>query len=193
MPIQFTVETRDLAKTLKPFFAGRARGKDAGLDYVDVKAQTDGVEFVSTGLSSSIGANVESSGCARIPYLIFENLFQHPQKLAADRLSIPTKEGEIKAGPTTFNHPGVTIQTVEARIADLPIDAPLGDTLALSFRFNAEELAQSRFWSRVQAAQRKTDDLIEGVTKLLEPLEITRDAIIRFVFQQIRERQAHDH
>jgi hypothetical protein len=188
--IDFSIESKDLLHALKPFFAGRARGKAATLDYIDITAKEDEVEFVSTGMASSVGAEVVSSGCARVPYPIFEALFRKPEKYGVSRLAIHIENGQIKAGPTILNHPGVTIQAIGARIADLPIDASVVDTLGLSFRFNTNELADSGLDAKVRAAQQRADDLIDQATKLLEPLEINRDALTRFVFDQIKARQS---
>ena len=137
MAIDFTVDSEELMQALKPFLAGRARGKAAALEYVDVKAQKDEIEFVSTAISATIRGEVVSSGCARIPFPLFETLFRRPQRLAAGRLSIQIREGEIKAGPMIVKNPEVAMLLIGARIADLPLDAPLLETLALTLRFRA--------------------------------------------------------
>jgi hypothetical protein len=162
MAIDFSVDSEDLRQALKPFFAGRARGKAAALEYVDVKAQKDEIEFVSTAIAATIPGEVISSGCARIPFRLFETLFRKPQRLAEGRLSIQIREGQIQAGPMTVNSPDVSVLLIGARIADLPLDAPPLETLALTLRFSDEELADSGLLARVEAAQRRTDDLIDG-------------------------------
>jgi hypothetical protein len=68
------------------------------------------------------------------------------------------------------------------------LDAPLLETLALTLRFSDEELADSALSARVEAAQRRTDDIIDRVTKLLQPLGITRAELDRFVTEQIKRR-----
>ncbi|MGH9426263.1 MAG: hypothetical protein ACRD2L_08170, partial [Terriglobia bacterium] len=180
----------DLMRALKPFFGARKRAKSAVLDCVDIKAQENEVEFITKGFSSSIEAEVASPGCARFPFPLFETLFRNPQKLAwtsAGRLSIRITEGQIQAGPTTFNHSGVSIQAVEERIADLPIDASVADTLALSFRFTPKELADSGLWDRFQAAQRRADDLIDRACKTLGPLNIDSERLSEFVWEEVRQ------
>ena len=161
------------------------QAKDATLEYVDMKAQKDEIEFVSTAISATIPGEVVSSGCARIPFRLFETLFRRPQRLAAGRLSIQIREGEIKAGPMTVNNPEVAMLLIGARIADLPLDAPLPETLALTARFSHEELADSGLFDRVVAAQRRAGDITDRASKLLEPLGITRAELDRFVSGQI--------
>ena len=193
MAIEFSIDREDLMRALKPFFGAKKHAKSAALDCVDIKAQENEVEFITTGFSSSVKAEVASSGCARFPYALFETLFRKPQKLAwtsAGRLSIRITEGQIQAGATTFNHPDVSIQAIKERIAYLPIHASLTDTLALSFRFSPKELADSGLWDRFQAAQQRADDLIDRASKLLEPLNIDRDALGRFVSEEIKRRPA---
>jgi hypothetical protein len=188
MAIDFSIDSDDLKQALKPFFAGRAWGKDAALEYVDVKAQKDEIEFVSTAIAATIPGEVVSSGCARITFRLFETLFRKPQRLADGRLSIQIREGEIKAGPMIVNSPDVSMLLIGARIADLPLDAPLLETLALTLRLNREELADSGLSDRVAAAQKRTDDILDRAIKLLEPLGITRNDLDQFVSEQIKRR-----
>lgn len=77
---------------------------------------------------------------------------------------------------------------IGARIADLPLDAPLLETLALTLRFSHEELADSGLLDSVVAAQRRTDDIIDRATKLLEPLGVSRAELDRFVSEQLKSR-----
>lgn len=86
----------------------------------------------------------------------------------------------------------MTVQAFEERIADLLVDASLTDILALSFHFNTKELADSGLWPRVQAARQPANELIDCAGKLLEPLEITRDTLIRFLFEQIERRAGQE-
>jgi len=190
MAIEFSVDSKDLLNVLKPLFAGRARGKSAALDYVDIKAQEGEVEFVSTGMSSSLEVEVACSGCARVPFPLFEGLFRNPVSIAAGLLLIRITEGQIQVGPTTLNHPGVTIQAVEGRIADLPIDASLADALALSYQFTPKEITDSGLWARFQSAREEASNLIDDATRILEPLRIDRDSLSRFVFDEIKRRVA---
>lgn len=188
MAIDFSIDSEDLKQALKPFFAGRARGKAAALEYVDVKAQKNEIEFVSTAIAATIPGEVVSSGCARIPLRLFETLFRRPQRLAEGRLSIQIREGQIQAGPMTVNSPDVSVLLIGARIADLPLDAPPLETLALTLRFSHEELADSGLLARIEAARQRTDDIIDRAAKLLEPLGIIRAEVDRFVSEQIKRR-----
>jgi hypothetical protein len=191
MAIEFSLDPQELAKTLKPFFAGRARGEEAALDYVDISAQGDEVEFISTGVSSSLPAQVTAAGHARIPYAIFETLFRHPKKLGSEHLNFHVSEGQIKVGSAAFKHQGITIPTIGARIADLPIDAPLMAALALNFRFTSEELMDSGLSARAMEAQRNAEEIIDDAARVLEPLKVERAGLRQFVWEQIRKRFTH--
>jgi len=68
----------------------------------------------------------------------------------------------LVAGPITFNHPGISMQLIGTRIADLPIDASLIETSALGLRFSPEELVDSGLVETVVAAQKKGTELIES-------------------------------
>jgi len=104
------------------------------------------------------------------------------------RAVIRITEGQIQAGSTTLNHPGVSIEILKERIADLPIDATLIDALTLSFRFNSQELRESGLSDRVQAAQQRADELVDRASKLLQPLEITRDELAWLVTEHFKKR-----
>lgn len=191
MAIEFSIEREDLVQAMKPFFGKRKLSKSAALDYVDIKAQENEVEFMTTGFSSSTMAEVASPGSARLPFPLFETVFRNPQKLAwtpAGRLSVCITDGHIQAGPTAFDHRDVSIGASKERIVDLPINASLVDTLALGFRFNTQELADSGLWDRVQATRQRADELIDRAKELLEPLEITRDDLGGFVSDHIKRR-----
>ena len=84
------------------------------------------------------------------------------------------------------------IQAFKERIADLPINTSLADTLALSFRFNTPEFADSGLWDRAQAAQQRADDLIDRASRLLDPFNIDRDELGRFVLDEIKRRRSDD-
>jgi hypothetical protein len=186
MAIHFSIDSKELRQVLRPFFAGGGRGKAAALEYVDVKAREGEIEFLNTAISATIPGEVVYPGCARIPYRLFETLFRRPQRLDAGRLSVQIREGEIKAGTATANKFGISMRPIEARIADLPSDASLPETLSLTLRFSQEELEESGLWERVHAALRRSDELIDKATKILQPLNIGRDALARLVSEQIK-------
>jgi hypothetical protein len=62
----------------------------------------------------------------------------------------------------------------------------LPETLSLTLRFSEEELEERGLWERVHAALRRSDELIDKATKVLQPLNIGRDALARLVSEQIR-------
>jgi hypothetical protein len=187
--MEFTLEMSQLRSKLRPFFAARARGKEAELHQVDVKAEINQITLVTTGASVSLPAVVNSIGCARIPYTIFETIFRKLEKLGSDRLTISIRDGKLIAGPVTFNHPGISMQLIGTRIAELPVDAPLVETLAVGQRFSQEELMDSGIWAKVTAAQDKATTLIEKAAEILAPLEISADALRSLLNDRIKERQ----
>jgi hypothetical protein len=183
--VEFSIDRADLIQALKPFFGGRPGAKSTALGYVDIKAEKTETEFITTGFSSSSKAEVTSAGRARLPFSMFETLFRNPQKLAwnpAGRLTIRIKQGQIQAGPFTLDNPDVSIP---ARRAELPIGASLQDTLALSLRYSEQELAENGLWDRVKGAQQEAAQMIEKAAKILGPLNITRESLRSFVWDQI--------
>jgi hypothetical protein len=188
MAIEFSVEQHDFTHALKPFFAGTPRRRSAALDYVDIRGEESEVELVSTGVSSSVQAEVASSGCARLPFARFEALFRRPEKLAwssAGKILIRIEDGQICAGPTTICDPDISIRTAGSRAADLPIDAPLYEALALTLRFSEREIRDSGLWDRVEAAQDEARQRIKRAARILGPLNVTEEVLRAFIWDHI--------
>jgi hypothetical protein len=189
MAIEFSIGKDDLTNALHPFFRGTGRGRHVEPDYVDIKAQKGEVEFASADFSSSVKAEVASSGCALLPFSLFKTLFRNPQALAwssAGRLTIRITEGQLQAGPLTLDHPDVSIRDIKAEITEvLPITASLQEILTMSRRFSEQELRDSGMWDRVKAARDEATQMIEEAAKILGPLNITREALHSFVWDQI--------
>lgn len=80
------------------------------------------------------------------------------------------------------------MRQIGARIADLPIDASLPDVLALLVKFRTEELSDSGLLARVLAAQEQTSALIDLAINALKSLDINREALNEFIYEQIKKR-----
>jgi len=83
------------------------------------------------------------------------------------------------------------LETIHARIADLPIDAPLPDVLALLVKFRTEELSDSGCWRRSLLLKRASA-LIDRARKALTPLEIKREELSQFISEQVKKRTQRD-
>jgi len=185
MAIVFLIEKDDLIHAMKPFFQRGGKRKAAEFDYVEVKAEGKEVEFNSSDFVSIAKANVTASGCARFAFPFFETLFRKPQDLAwspTGRISIRITHGQIQAGATTFTSPDLSLV---GRVLELPAGATLHEMLALTLQYSEQELKEGGVWDRVQAAQTEAAQLIEKAAKLLWPLNITRDCLRSFVWEQI--------
>ena len=94
----------------------------------------------------------------------------------------------MKIGALTFSHPEISLRLIGARIADLPIDAPLPDVLALLVRFSPKEIEDSGLLATALAAQEEASRLIGEALRSLEPLGIERVALSKFVWDHIEGR-----
>lgn len=166
----------------------RPRGRGVQAEYVDINARDSEIELVSTSASSAFPAEVSSSGYARAPYLLFEWLSKAMKTLRQSSVRVSIVEGQVRAANLTFSHPEISLRLIGARIADLPMDAPLPDVLALLTRFRPEEIEDSGLLARVLAAQEQASVLIDQAMKILKPLEIKREAINQFLWEQIKRR-----
>jgi hypothetical protein len=161
MPIEFAVQIEDFSKALKCFRVGRARGKKAHLECVDINARGNEIEPVSTGASVSLPADVLQRGYGRVPYGLFESIGKVLKSFRQPVVRILILPGQLKVASLTFSHPEISMRLIGPRIADLPIDAPLVDVLGLQFRFTADELEDSGLVSRMLAAQEQTSALMK--------------------------------
>jgi hypothetical protein len=186
--VEFAVQSGEFSKALRYLRPARARGRNAQADFVDMNARAGEVEIVAPGVSFSVSAEVIRLGYARAPYLVFEWFAKALGTLRQPSVAVWIADGQIKVANLSFAHPDITTRLIGARIADLPIDALLPDVLALLVKFRPEELSDSGLLARVLAAQETASELIDRALKVLEPLEIKREALSKFIMEQLSKR-----
>jgi hypothetical protein len=186
-PIVFTVRLREFLKAVKYLLACRSSGKGQ-LDLVDLNARGSEVELVTTSSSSAFSAEIKASGYARLPLLTFERIARAVRMLRRDSAVVTIKPGEIRFDKLVVSHPDVEICLMGARIADLPMDAPLPDVLGLLTRFRPEEISDSGLTSQILGAQEQAATLIKRATEILKPLGIEREELSEFIFERIAQK-----
>jgi len=186
--IEFVVQIGEFAKAVRFLLAGRPRTKKAQSEFVDMNVANGELELVTTGASSALPAEVVRSGYGRAPYLVFEWFGKAVKTLKQPSVRVLIEPGKVKAANLIFSHADISVRLIGARIADLPMDAPLPDVLALQARFSDDELEDSGLLAKVMAAQEQASGLIDKAMKALEPLEVDREALGRFIWEQIKRR-----
>jgi len=186
--VEFVIQSTEFSEALRFLRPARARGKKARADFVDMNAHAGEIEIVAPGVSFSVPAEITREGYARAPYLVFEWFAKALGTLRQPSVVVRIAEGQIKVANLSFAHPDISIRLMGPRIADLPIDAPLADVLALLVKFRSEELSDSGLLARVLASQETASALIDRAVKVLAPLEIKREELSRFITEQIRKR-----
>jgi hypothetical protein len=68
----------------------------------------------------------------------------------------------------------------------------LPDVLALLVKFRTEELSDSGLLARVFAAQESASALFDRARKALTPLEIKREELSQFIWEQVKKRTQRD-
>jgi hypothetical protein len=190
--VEFTVQVSEFSKALRYLRPARARGKKARADFVDINARTEEIEIVAPGVSFSLPAKVIRPGYARVPYLTFEWFNKAVKTMRQPSVEVAISQGQVKTANLSFKHPDISTRLIGSRIADLPIDAPLADVLALLVKFRPEELSDSGLSARVLDAQETASGLIDRALKALSPLEIKREKLNEFIWEQIKERSQRD-
>jgi len=188
MDIEFDVEPREFAQALRYMRPARLQGRKARAEFIDINAGKGEIELVSTSASTTFPAQVINPGYARAPYLGYEWLSKAVRTLSQLSVRVSIVEGQIRVAKLTLSHPDITMRHIGARIADLPIDAPLPDVLALLVKYRTEELSDSGLLARVLAAQEQTSRLIDRAAKTLKPLDMKREALSEFIYKQIESR-----
>jgi hypothetical protein len=190
--VEFIVQLSAFSETLRYLRPARAWGRKARSDFVDINARTGEIEIVAPGVSLSLPAQIIRAGYARVPYLTFEWFAKATSTIRQPSAAVWIAEGQVKVENLSFMHPDISIRLIGTRIADIPIDAPLPDVLALLLTYRAEELGDSGLLARVLAAQETAAELIDRAAKDLAPLEIEREALGEFVMEQIKRRCQRD-
>jgi hypothetical protein len=186
--VEFLADLKELNKAVKYLFAGKSGSTQARVDYVDLNAFASQIEMVIPGASSAFAAEIKASGYARLPLPVFERIERVIRRLHDDSINVSIVTGSIKMGTVVFSHPEISLRLMGKRIADLPIDAPLPDVLALVARFRPEEIEDSGLLARVLAAQERASKLIDQAFMSLAQLGIERGALGAFVSEQITAR-----
>jgi hypothetical protein len=186
--IEFSADLKEFNKAVKYLLAGTSRTEQDSLEMVDLNARAPEVELVTTGVSSPFPADVKSSGYARVPLPVFERISRAIRGLQDDSIQVLVQIGTIKVGKLSFLHPEISLRLIGARVADLPIDAPLPDVLALQARFRPEEIEDSGLVAKVLEAQEQASKLIDQAFMSLEQLGVGRASLGAFVSEQIAAR-----
>jgi hypothetical protein len=183
--VEFTVERHEFNRAVKFLLAGTSRAEQARLEFVDLNATPDQIELVTTGTSSACPAIVSRAGYARIPLGMFERISRSIRTLRIEQIQVLIEPGAMRIGTLAFSHPEISLRLIGSRIADLPIDAPLSEVLAVSTQFRPEEIEDSGLVARILAAQEEASRMVDQAFKTLEPLGIKRADLSEFVSQQI--------
>jgi hypothetical protein len=186
--VEFSADLKEFNKAVKCLFAGKSSARQATVDSVDLNVVASQIEMVIPGTSSSFAAEIRTSGYARLPLPVFERIARALRTLRDNSINVSVETGSMKMGSLVFSHPEISLRLIGARIADLPIDAPLPNVLALLVRFRPEEIENSGLLARVLAAQEEASRLIDQALKSLEPLGVERSALSRFVSEQLERR-----
>jgi hypothetical protein len=188
MSIEFVVPHGEFNRAVKYLLAGRATAPTDRLEFTDINLKDAELEFVSSGVSSSLPVDVRTPGYARVPFRVFERISRAIRTLRKHSLRVRIETGSIKVENSVFSHPEISLRLIGARIADLPIDASLPDILALLAQFRPEEINDSGLLGKVPAAQEEASKLIDQASAVLEPLGLERAAVSHFVTEQIERR-----
>jgi hypothetical protein len=186
--VEFAIQSTEISEALRFLRPARARGKKAHADFVDLNGHAGDIEIVAPGVSFSVPAEITREGYARAPYLVFEWFAKALGTLGQPSVVVRIANGQIKVANLSFAHPDISIRLMGPRIADIPIDAPLPEVLALLVKFRPEEIGDSGLMARVLAAQETASELIDRAMKALAPLEIKREELRQFIMEQIKKR-----
>jgi len=186
--VEFATQSTEFSEALRFLRPARARGRKAQADFVDMNAHAGEIEIVAPGVSFTVPAEITREGYARAPYLVFEWFAKALGTLRQTSVVVRIAEGQIKVANLSFAHPDISVRLMGPRIADIPIDAPLPEVLALLVKFRSEEIGDSGLMARVLAAQETASELIDRAMKALAPLEINREELSQFIMGQIRKR-----
>jgi hypothetical protein len=86
-----------------------------------------------------------------------------------------------------IRHPDVTLGISPAQKFDLPADAGVLDTLAMTLLLSPEQIVDQGLRDRVETAQRYTSEAVSGAKEALRELGIPRKRIQELVDVRIKE------
>ena len=104
-PIEFSTVLKEFNDAMKYLLAGTSRTEQDSLEMVDLNARASEVELLTTGVSSTFPADVQCSGYARVPLLVFERISRAIRNLRNDSIHVSIEVSTIKVGKISFFHP----------------------------------------------------------------------------------------
>ena len=173
--VEVIVRAEQFKKSIRLVLSGRSEYMEK--DTADFIARTDDLELCSTGSSTHLSATVVQAGAARVPLPVLKSVKRVAASFKQDRLRIKIETGRFKVETFSFSHDQIELKTLGDRIADVPIDAPALDVLALQKLYSADELVESGLTARVLEAQEKAVAAINWVADSLKPFGVPREAV----------------
>jgi hypothetical protein len=184
--IEFFVKNKDFRQAVRLILAGRKQFMDT--DTADLNVRGDRIELQSTGTSTDLPAEVVAAGYARVPLPTLKEVTRVARSFATTRIRVRIEPGKFRVESFSLSHRDIELRPIGARIADIPVNAPPADALALLKLYSADELADSGLAARVVEAQEFATSRINSAFNYLQELGVTRDEILQLVDQHVTSR-----
>ncbi len=186
--VEFVISAKEFKKNIRMILSGRAKHLDT--DSADFRAVANSLDLSSVGTETQMDAEVIQAGRARVPLVVLKTLKKAAVTFKQDKLEIQIEDGRVKLQSYGLSHSGIHLLEIESRVADIPVDASLLDTLAVVKLFSGKELSDSGLLPRVHEARLAAVAAIDHATTCLSKFEIPREAIQQLLEDHIGERSA---
>jgi hypothetical protein len=184
--IEFFVKNEDFRKAVRLILAGSREFMDT--DTADLNVRGEIIELQTTGTSTDLPAEVVAAGYARVPLPTLKEVNRIARSFATPRIRVRIEPGKFRVESFCLSNSAIELRSIGARIADLPVDAPAADALALLKLYSADELGDSGLAARVMLAQQFATARIDSAHAPLQELGVTRDELLKLVDQHVASR-----
>ena len=186
--VEFIVGAKEFKKSVRMILSGRTQHLDT--DAADFRAVANLLDLSSVGTETQMDAEVTQAGCARMPLIMLKGLKKAAVTFKQDKLRIQIEDGRVKLQSLSLSHPGIQLLEMGTRVADIPMDASLLDTLAMVKLFSGRDLSDSGLLPRVHEARLAAVAAIDHATTCLSKFEVPRETVQKLFEDHISKRSA---
>lgn len=181
--MDFVVSKSDLIAALEQILQGRK--EDSG-DVIDLAADKSSLSLVITGRSAEIAAESNTQGRAGVSIHLIFKLRQMLETYKERSIRIQVSKGSLLLQKNSISDPGITMKKIGPRAIDIPEDAMLKDILSLPMIFSRAQIKDSGLQPKVQKAERKFEEDLDGAAKALHEYGFNRHELWRMATLKIK-------
>jgi hypothetical protein len=186
--VEFVISVVELRRVNSELKANRREYRDS--DVVDILVSEFAATFRSIGTEAEAPVEGKSPGTVRIPLRIVDKIIRIAPSLKKRKLHFQCAPGVVRIGTFSLKHPDIESGQIPDQGLQIPIDASVLDTLAISEILGPAQIVQEGMRSRVEDAMAARGRAISAALEALDAFGITKAQIQRLIEASVTDAAA---